>query len=344
MRLFDRMKAADPTSPEELSRTALVTGSVAAGALLASFLVRRVRRRAMPPAQTLRPALDAAIDEIEIMEGRCRFYVREGRGVPIVLLHSINAAASSFEMKPLFEAFAASTPRPIYALDWFGFGLSDRPPVDYTPALYQRQLRRFLSEHIHQPADVVAYSLGCEFAAMTANSHPFLFRRLILIAPTGLQNEQPDHPLRRLVVGASERTGLFEFAFSRLIHPETLRRFYERQIFAEGSEVPDELVNYAALTASARGAAHAPAKFIAGALFSGAEARRAYMALNLPTLILAPQQAPSSIQSFDRLEDVVLGNPEQITSAHTETGLMPQWEAVERTARMIMDFASNGPP
>ncbi|MFQ5572108.1 MAG: alpha/beta fold hydrolase [Rhodothermales bacterium] len=140
---------------------ALVTGSVALGAYLTGTVVRWARRSTLPPPEALPPSLETPVHTQELMEGRARFYERTGTGVPLVLLHSFNAAASSYETKPIFDHFARTSTRPLYALEWFGYGLSDRPPVRYRPALFQRQLRRFLSEYVNQPADLIALSLGC---------------------------------------------------------------------------------------------------------------------------------------------------------------------------------------
>src|SRR3954471_7550919 len=55
------------------------------------------------------------------LSGRLSFYVDESAsGRPLVLLHSINAAASAYEMRPLFEHFRDT--RPVFALDLPGFG------------------------------------------------------------------------------------------------------------------------------------------------------------------------------------------------------------------------------
>lgn len=323
---------------DELSRRALVTGSVAAGALITGAVLRTMRKQGMQATQ-LSPALDASIHDMEIMEGRYRFYAREGTGVPIVLLHSINAAASSFEMKPLFEHFAQSTARPVFAVDWIGFGLSDRPPVDYRPPIFQRQLRRFLSEKIHQPADVIAYSLGCEFAAITARSHPFLFRRMVLVCPTSL-GAQDESQVRRSLLHVAEQTGVFEIAYRKLVKTETLRKFYQRQVFANPAAVPAELVEYARLSSHVRGAHHAPANFIAGDLFSPSAAVDAYASTIIPTLIIAPRRFRSGIQSFENLDDVLNRNPEHLSVFRTEGGLMPQFENPRPTLDAIGAFLS----
>lgn len=52
---------------------------------------------------------------------------------PLLLVHSVNAAATAYEMKTLFEHYRGK--RPVYALDLPGFGLSDRSDRKYTPRL-----------------------------------------------------------------------------------------------------------------------------------------------------------------------------------------------------------------
>ena len=262
-----------------------------------------------------------------VMEGQARYYARSGSGVPIVLLHSINAAGSSFEMKPIFDHLAERTDRPLYALDWLGFGLSDRPRIAYRPSLYQRQLRRFLSERVGGPADVVALSLGCEYAAAVAVAFPALVRKLALVMPTALAADDEGAFLQRAAVGTLSGLGLFDPAFGRLTEKKTLRRFYARQIFPEDHPVPDALVDYAHVTTRAEGAPNAPRRFIEGALFMRAGARQAYKRLGGPTLFLVPQEAGSKVQSFERLPEVVADGGAQLQVRRLHTGLLPQWEA-----------------
>lgn len=325
--------------PTKTRRTkALVTGSVALGAYLTGAVVRWARRSTLYRPEDLPPALKAAVREQELMEGRARFYEREGTGVPLVLLHSFNAAASSYEMKPIFEHVAATTSRPIYALDWFGFGLSDRPPVRYRPALFQRQLRRFLSEYLNEPADVVALSLGAAYAAVVAAEAPFLVRKVVLIAPTGLSRSDGPSFVQRALFGLTDGAGAFELFFYRLARRETLRRFYTDQVFSDGIEVPHGLVNYAFLTTNVRGAHHAPRRFLDGTLFLHAHVRHAYARLRRPTLIVTPEQDDGLIQSSETLSDVAASNDAYIQIHTLPTGLLPHWEAPEAFFDLLDDF------
>lgn len=315
-----------------------MTGSVALGAYLTGAVVRWARRSTLYRPEDLPPALKAPIREQELMEGRARFYEREGMGVPLVLLHSFNAAASSYEMKPIFEHAAAATDRPIYALDWFGFGLSDRPPVRYRPALFQRQLRRFLSEYLNEPADIVALSLGAAYAAVIAAEAPFLVRKAVLIAPTGLSASEGPSFVQQALFGLADGAGAFELFFYRLARRETLRRFYADQVFSDGAEVPHGLVNYAFLTTNVRGAHHAPRRFLDGTLFIPMQVQNAYATVRRPTLIVAPEQDDEFIQSFEALPHVAASNGAYIQFHTLPTGLLPHWETPEAFFDLLDDF------
>jgi pimeloyl-ACP methyl ester carboxylesterase len=90
-------------------------------------------------------------------------------GRPLVLIHSINAAPSAFEMKPLFDHYRST--RPVYAPDLPGFGASDRSNRAYSPELYAKVLSDFLTAVVRDRADVIAFSLSSEFAARYVGSY-----------------------------------------------------------------------------------------------------------------------------------------------------------------------------
>ena len=60
-----------------------------------------------------------------------------------MLIHSINATASAYEMKALFEAYRGT--RPVFAIELPGFGSSERSKRIYSPQLYQDTIVEFLA-------------------------------------------------------------------------------------------------------------------------------------------------------------------------------------------------------
>jgi pimeloyl-ACP methyl ester carboxylesterase len=243
-----------------------------------------------------------------------------------VLLHSINATASSFEMKPIAEHLADATDRPLYAVDWLGFGRSNRSSRSYSPNVFARQLYDVLTDAIEGPADLVALSLGCEYAAWMGLQAAPQVRRLVLIAPTGLTLPRRPSGPKRLTLTAAAQSGLFELLYYRFLTPSSLRSFYKRQVFLDA--VPEALVDYAAITAQAKGAHHAPRRFLAGSLSVEHVADQVYARLYRPTLLLTPSTPGPTIQSFDRLPAVLDSNPD-LTHRTLPGGLMPHWERPE---------------
>lgn len=321
--LLNRSRGARKTTA---TRTTLVTGSVALGALVTGAVLEKTRRNRLPKADALPKALDAEVREFEIIEGRVRYYQRAGTGVPIVLLHSVNAAASSFEIKPIFDHLKAHTDRPLYALDLLGFGLSDRPAVRYSPGLYQRELRRFLSERVRAAADVIALSLSCEYAATVANAFPVLINRMVFISPAGLSSDLQESILQRTVVGAASTVGAFDLFFARLTQRSALRDFYAEHVFLKPENVPSALVDYAYLTSHVKGAHNAPRRFIQGGLSMRAYAPKVYAAIKKPTLFVIPEANSDMVQHFARAPEIAAENHEYIELRHIDAGLLPQWE------------------
>ena len=107
-------------------------------------------------------------------------------GIPLLLLHSINAAPSAIEMKPLFDYFRKY--RPVYVPDLPGFGCSDRSDRIYDRRLYTSAIIDFQKEVIGSEADIIALSLSSEFAAAAAIETSF--KSLAMISPTGLDHRR----------------------------------------------------------------------------------------------------------------------------------------------------------
>ena len=111
---------------------------------------------------------------------------------PLLLVHSVNAAASAAEVRPIYEA--AVNTRPVMAVELPGFGSSDRPVDGYTPALMTGALLAGVAAlrrlGLHTPVDLLAVSLSCEFAARAALAEPAAFRSVALVSPTGLESRR----------------------------------------------------------------------------------------------------------------------------------------------------------
>jgi pimeloyl-ACP methyl ester carboxylesterase len=245
-----------------------------------------------------------------------------------VLLHSINAAASSYEMKPLFERYRGR--RRVYALDLPGFGFSDRSDREYTPELYVRAMLEFLDSQVGAAADVIALSLTSEFAARAALSRPEFFRTLTLISPTGFGDRSPDssETLRRALSVPVWARPVFDLLVSKPGIAYFLRRSFAGPVDAG-------LADYAYATAHQPGARYAPFWFISGALFTP-DVRDAYYArLRLPVLVLYDEDG---YVTFDRLPDFARQHANWTATRIAGTRGLPHFERPAETAAALDRF------
>jgi alpha-beta hydrolase superfamily lysophospholipase len=107
----------------------------------------------------LPPALPAERREITGQSGRLSYYVAGG-GRPLLLVHSINAACSAYEVRPIFERMQAG--RRVFAVDLPGFGFSDRSARRYEVPLFVAAINDMLdtiaAEEGPEPVDALALS------------------------------------------------------------------------------------------------------------------------------------------------------------------------------------------
>jgi pimeloyl-ACP methyl ester carboxylesterase len=238
-------------------------------------------------AQALPPAVDADRQEFSERAGRLSYYVA-GDGPPFLLLHSINAAGSVYEVRPVFEELRRT--HRVYAPDLPGFGFSDRSARDYTVSLYVDavldMLNRIADDYKGTPVDALALSLSSEFLARAAAQHPSRFRSLTLVTPTGFR--AGSDRLREAEGVTREMpwlSAVLEFPlwrkglYRQLVRPGTIRYFLRRTF---GSDNIDEgLAAYDDITTHQPGAENAPYAFLSGRLFSK-DIRNVYERLGMP--------------------------------------------------------------
>lgn len=251
------------------------------------------------------------------------------RSRPMLLVHSVNAAASAYEVRPIYERFAAT--RPTYALDLPGFGLSDRSARRYTPRLMTDAIHAAIAHvrslHAGAPVDALALSLSCEFLARAAIEASGALRTLALVSPTGLGRRRRDGPaggtlgsdgLHAVLTVPLWRRRLFDL----LTRPRVVRYFLRRTFGRK--EIDEGLWAYAVETAHRPAAEHAPLWFVSGHLFS-ADATRLYEAIERPTWVA--HGVRGDFVSYEGVEPLLLDD--RWSRDVFETGALPHFECLD---------------
>jgi len=224
--------------------------------------------------------------EMDTEVGRLSCY-RAGSGPPLLLIHSVNAAASAAEVRPLYEHYRAT--HTVFAPDLPGFGFSARSDRVYSPRLMTDAVHAIVNDIGARcggaPVDALALSLSSEFLARAAAESPPRFRSLALVSPTGFGGGKS----RRGAPGSTyampwlyralRGPGWGRALFHALTRPGVIRYFLGRTWGS--THIDERLWAYDVLTARQPGAEHAPLYFLSGGLFS-ADIHCVYEALRLP--------------------------------------------------------------
>ncbi|WP_232628805.1 alpha/beta fold hydrolase [Methylobacterium sp. Leaf118] len=312
----------------------------AAGAWIAWSHLGLSQRAPLPPA------LPGRRSTLRTRSGPVGLYAADARaGRPLLLIHSINAAANAYEVRPLYERFRGQ--RPVYALELPGFGSSERANRLYTPRLMTDAILDAAAEiaarHGGVPVDAIALSLSCAYLARAALDRPDLFATLGLISPTGFDARLSGRGPAETHRGSKLARGVAAFPlwgrplFDALVSRPSIRFFLEK---TWGSRAIDEgLLAYDGLSAHQPGAEHAPFSFLAGYLFPN-DTTRVYEALALPVFMV--HGARGDFVDYRYVGEVV-GRPNW-TCLRLLTGAFPHFERPAEVADAYEAFLEHAAP
>ncbi len=220
---------------------------------------------------------------------------------PLLLIHGFGPGASSYEWRKNVDTLAEQFR--VYAVDLLGFGLSDRPSVDYTAETFTDLISDFIKEVINKPTIVLAHGLTNAYVIAAAYRKPQLFERLILVAPNSamLQESLPG-PLNSVWKGLLRTPVVGEFVYNLLTSRQAIRAYYDRQGYHNPGLITDELVEYIYTTAHQSNSRYAAASFISN--FLSLDVHEAYSRLQVPAIAVWGREAlltPSeSSEAFKR--------------------------------------------
>jgi 3-oxoadipate enol-lactonase len=113
---------------------------------------------------------------IQIEDGKLA-YLAGGKGKNLILLHSLNISADSWE-----EVFGPlSQSHSVYALDMFGHGDSEKPPQNFFIEDYARSVVQFMDRMKIEKAMVCGNSVGALIAVELGAVYPQRVEKLALV-------------------------------------------------------------------------------------------------------------------------------------------------------------------
>jgi pimeloyl-ACP methyl ester carboxylesterase len=195
-------------------------------------------------------------------------YSVAGEGEPLLLVHGVYAGASSFEFRKNFQELSKSYR--VYALDLLGCGMSERPARRYEPEDVAVQIEDFVREEIGGSAHLVASSLTAALVIPAVVRSPRLFKKLVLICPTGYGTlDRPSGRLGDVIYGLFLAPVLGNTLYHAIVSRWGIRYYLGCMAYHDTDLVTEELVEDYHGLSHQPGARYFPAAFVSGKLNLG---------------------------------------------------------------------------
>ncbi|MDX2232524.1 MAG: alpha/beta hydrolase [Leptolyngbyaceae cyanobacterium bins.349] len=231
-----------------------------------------------------------------------------GEGIPVLLLPALSSVSSRNEMQGLAEHLADRFQ--VVAVDLPGFGQSDRPNIDYRPALYHGFLRDFVKSVFSQPIVAIAAGHSASYLMQLVQQQPETFTYVALAAPTWrgpLPTMMGDQRwFFKLVRQTISLPILGQILYWLNTSPWFLRWMYGRHVFGDRKHITRQLITQKWRTTQQKGARFASVAFVTGALDpikNRKEFTDYFQPLPIPTAIVIGEQTPP--RSREEMEFVV---------------------------------------
>ncbi|MEM9120357.1 MAG: alpha/beta hydrolase [Cyanobacteria bacterium P01_F01_bin.56] len=269
-------------------------------------------------------------------------YETVGEGESVLLLPAFSTVSNRAELKELAAGLA--TQFQVTALDWPGFGESDRLPLNYGPALYTQFLQDFVTATFEQPMAIVAAGHAAGYALNLANQTT-ICHKLVLVAPTWRG------PLAVMGVPSTVRSGVKELVKTPLLgqalyglntQPSFLKWMYRRHVFVDEQRLTPDYIQQRHESTQKTGARYAPAAFVTGGLDpvqSRAAFQQYFESLACPVMVVVAEQAPPASKA--EMEAMVSLSGVQSTRLPGTLGQAEEYgEAVAETIRPFLGSVS----
>jgi len=260
-------------------------------------------------------------------------YSVAGEGKALLLVHGVYAGASSLEFRKNFEELSKSFR--VYALDLLGCGMSERPSRRYGTEDVTSQVEDFVRDEIGGSARLVASSLSAALVVPAAVRSPRLFRKLVLICPTGYGTlDRPSGRLGDVIYGLFLAPVLGDTLYHAIVSRWGIRYYLRGMAYHDADLVTEELIEDYYRMSHQPGARYFPAAFVSGKLNLGV----ADLWPRVPQRTLICWGLEARTAPVREAQRFVQHNPRSEPRIFKDTGLLPHDERAETFNEEIRTF------
>ena len=304
-------------------------GAGATGALAIANAV--IASRATPPGLRL----GGSFARYPFRQGDTAYTVA-GSGAPVLLLPGFGAGNSMTEWAENFDALRQH--HTVYAMDFLGWGWSDRPHRIASAQDMIEQIRFFLEDIVKQPCALVASSDSCALAIEAARQTPELVSKLVLVCPSAARDDiaVPVHEtwLRRAAQSLFTSPIIGQSLVNAVASRRSIKSFCQHHLYFDKNRVDEKTIDRYYSSAHEPDAKYGLAAFVSGALSH--DARAAWSEIAQPSLLIWGRNA--RINPLETAPEWLALNPDARLEVIDNAMLLPHQERAAQWNSLVLNW------
>lgn len=131
--------------------------------------------------------------ELIINDIKVQCFTAGDTGPPVILLHGAGVDSASISWGEIIGPLSETNR--VFAPDLPGYGMSDKPDLEYSLSFYTEFLKQFMDALNLEQVSLTGLSLGGGISLKFSLDYPMLVEKLILVDAWGIFNKLPSHRL-----------------------------------------------------------------------------------------------------------------------------------------------------
>ena len=168
-------------------------------------------------------------------------YIKKGSGTPVLLLHDLTPGSSSYEFSLLIDSLAEK--HEVYAIDFLGYGLSDKPNITYTNYLYVQSVIDFIKTIIGRKTSILATGDAAPVGIMACHNDGEVIDKVVLINPQSINKlNQIPNKQTKLLKFLIDTPILGTLLYNLQTTKESYKKVFLEEYFNEPFHIKDEVL------------------------------------------------------------------------------------------------------
>ncbi len=170
------------------------------------------------------------------------FYKKKGEGSPVLLVHDLHPAASSYEWSKVFNSLAKTNT--VYSIYLIGCGKSEKPDFNYVNYIFVQLINDFIKNIIGEPTSVIVTGDSFPAVVMASRMYPDNFSKIIAVNPENPVDScitpDKDSKSKKNII----KTPIFgTFVYNAVANKKSMESLFKNQYYKDSNKISKKMID-----------------------------------------------------------------------------------------------------